>query len=168
MRHLYAILLLSLILCFKVGCQDKAAMAELEAFRAQAAVEEQNKALATRCNEAWESGNLEAIKGIYSPDFVWHASDGSDFFSEEMVEINRKGIEQHKMAFPDLTIINEDVIAKGDKVITRYTFRGTHTGDIEGIPATGNKIELSGIEIIQVYQGKIVESWEENNLLRFK
>ena len=167
MKNLCMILPLALILCFMVGCQDKEAMAELEEFRAQAEVEEQNKALATRYNEAWESGDLEAIKEIYSPDFVWHASDGSDLSSEEMIEINRKSIEQHKIAFPDMTIINEDVIVKGDKVITRYTFRGTHTGNVEGIPATGNKIELSGIEIIQVEDGKIVESWEENNLLRF-
>jgi len=167
MKKLCIILLLALILCFMVGCQDKEAMAELEEFKAQAEIEKANKALATRYNEAWESGDLEAIKEIYSPDFVWHATDGSDLSSEEMIEINRKSIEQYKIAFPDMTIINEDVIVKGDKVITRYTLRGTHTGDVDGIPATGNKIELSGIEIIQVEDGKIVESWEVNNLLRF-
>ena len=167
MKKLFMILPLVLVLCFVYGCQDKAAMAELEAFKAQAGVEEANKALATRYNEAWESGDLEAIKEIYSPDFVWHASDGGDYSSEEMIEINRKAIEQHKTAFPDMTIIKEDVIVKGDKVITRYTLRGTHTGDVEGIPATGNKIEFSGIEIIRIENGKIVKSWEENNLLRF-
>jgi steroid delta-isomerase-like uncharacterized protein len=167
MKKLFMILPLALILCFMVGCQDKEAMAELEAMRAQAKVEEANKALATQYNEAWESGDLEAIKEIYSPDFVWHASDGGNYSSEEMIEINRKAIEQHKTAFPDMTIINEDVIVKGDKVVTRYTLNGTHTEDIEGIPATGKKIEFSGIEIIQIEDGKIVESWEENNPLRF-
>ena len=167
MSKLTIILPLALILCFMVGCQDKEAMAELEEFRAQAALEEVNKALATRYNEAWESGDLGAIKEIFSPDFVWHASDGGDYSSEEIIEINRKAIEQHKTAFPDMAFINEDVILKGDKVITRYTLRGTHTGDVEGIPATGNKIEFSGIEIIRIENGKIAESWEENDLLRF-
>ncbi|NIO47896.1 MAG: hypothetical protein GTN73_00440 [Candidatus Aminicenantes bacterium] len=106
-------------------------------------------------------------KGNLFPDFVWHASDGGDYSSEEIIEINRKAIEQHKTAFPDMTFINEDVIVKGDKVITRYALRGTHTGDVEGIPATGNKIEFSGIEIIRIENRKIAESWEENNLLRF-
>jgi len=167
MKKVSIILPLALVLCLMVGCQDKEAMAELEEFKAQAALEESNRALVTRYNEAWQSGDLEAIKEIYSPDFVWHATDGSDLSSEEMIEINRKSIEQHKIAFPDMTFINEDVIVKGDKVITRYTLRGTHTGDVEGIPATGNKIEMSGIEIIRVENGKITESWEELNLLRF-
>jgi len=167
MKKLFIILPIGLILCFMVGCQDKQAMAELEEFRAQAALEEQNKALVARYNEAWESGNLEAIKEIYSPDFVWHATDGSDLSSEEMIEINRTSIEQHKTAFPDMTFINEEVIVKGDKVITRYTMRGTHTGDAEGFPATGNKIEIGGIEIIRIENGKIAESWEEINLSRF-
>ena len=167
MKKISMILPLALILCFMVGCQDKEAMAELEEFRTQAEIEKANKALATRYNEAWVSGDLEAIKEIYSPDFVWHASDGGDYSSEEMIEINKNAIEQHKTAFPDMSIINEDVIIKGDKVITRYTMRGTHTGDAEDIPATGNKIELSGIEIIRIENGKIAESWEENNPLRF-
>jgi steroid delta-isomerase-like uncharacterized protein len=167
MKKKFIVLSLALLLCFTVACRDEAAMAELEEFKAQMALEEQNMALATRYNEAWKSGNLEAIKEIYSPDFIWHASDGGDYSSEEMIEINREAIEQHKKAIPDLTIINEDVIMKGDKVITRYTLRGTHKGNVGGIPATGNKIELSGIEIIRIENGRIAESWEENNLLRF-
>jgi len=166
MKKLLMILPLALILCFMVGCQDKAAMAELEEFRAQAQVEEANRALATRYNEAWESGDLEAIKEIFSPDFVIHATDGRDVSLEEMIEINRNNIEQLKISFPDMTFINEDVIIKGDKVITRFAFSGTHTGDVEGIPATGNEIEVQGIEIIRIENGKIVESWKVLNVLR--
>ncbi len=166
MKKLYMILPLALILCFVVGCQDKAAMAELEEFKAQAEVEEQNKALATRYNEAWESGDLEAIKEIFSPDFVCHATDGRDLSLEEMIEINRNNIEQQKIAFPDMTFINEDVIVKGDKVITRIAFRGTHTGDVEGIPATGNAVEGRSIPILRFANGKIAEGWHETNVLR--
>ena len=167
MKKLYVILPLVMILCFTVGCQDKEAMAELEEFKAQAVLEEENKALVTRYNEAWESGEIEAVKEIFSPDFVWHSTEGRDYSLEEMIEINRNNIEQQKIAFPDMTFINEDVIVKGDKAITRFIFRGTHTGGMEGFPATGNEIEIQGIEIIRIENGKIVESWEELNLLRF-
>ena len=67
--------------------------------------------------------------------------------------------------YPDRTFVNEDVIVKGDKIVTRYTFSGTHEGDIEGFPATGNKIETTGIEILRVENGKIIESWEAGDML---
>ena len=78
MNKLYMILPLALILCFMVGCQDKEAMAELEEFRAQAEVEEQNIALIMREYEAWNSGDVEAIKEIFSPDYVYHSLSGQD------------------------------------------------------------------------------------------
>ena len=56
MKKEFMILPLALILCFMVGCQDKEAIAELEEFRAQAALEEQNKALVMRVEEAWKKG----------------------------------------------------------------------------------------------------------------
>jgi steroid delta-isomerase-like uncharacterized protein len=166
MKKLFLILPLALILCFMVGCQDKAAMAELEEFKAQATLEEENKALVTRYNEAWQSGDLEAVKEIFSPDFVSHTTEGKDLSLDEMIKVGTINSEMYKAAFPDMIYINEDVIVKGNKAITRYAFRGTHTGDVEWFPATGNKIEVSGIEIIRFENGKIAESWYEVNLLR--
>ena len=62
--------------------------------------------------------------------------------------------------FSERTISYEDMIAKGNKVVTRFDVRSSHTGDVEGFPATGKKIEIKGIEIVQFENGKIVESWE--------
>jgi hypothetical protein len=70
MKKLSLILPLTLILCFMVGSQDKEALAELEEFRAQAALEEQNKALAERDIDTWNKGDAAALKEIFSPDFV--------------------------------------------------------------------------------------------------
>ena len=70
MKKLYMILPLALILCFMVGCQDKEAMAELEEFRAKAALKEQNKELARKWLEAWNKGNFETFKELLAPDFV--------------------------------------------------------------------------------------------------
>ena len=74
MKKLFMILPLALILCFMVGCQDKEAMAKLEELRAQAGVEEQNKALVRRYFKIADTGDMEAVNAlideIYSPDYV--------------------------------------------------------------------------------------------------
>jgi len=70
MKKLLLILPLALILCFMVGCQDKAAMAELEEFKAQAAVEEQNKALVLRWYEDVDKGNAEFVRDNSAPEYA--------------------------------------------------------------------------------------------------
>lgn len=76
MKKLLMILPLAMILSVMVGCQGKAAMAELEAFKAQAEVKEQNKALVNIMFEAWEKGDFEAYKEVVAPrsplGFLWH------------------------------------------------------------------------------------------------
>ncbi len=162
MKKLCLILPLAMILCFMVGCQDKEAMAELEEFRAKAEIEEQNKALVNRYSEAWSKGDFEALKEILSPDYVRHISGG--YMSlEETID----SIKQQMEMLPDRTSIAQDIIAKGDKVIARYIFRGTHKGDTEGIPATGNTIEINDIKIVQIENGKILESWEVGDTLAY-
>ena len=108
MKKLQIILPLALIICFMVGCQDREAMAELEAMKAQAEVEEQNKALATRYNEAWESGDLEAVKKIFSPDFVFHSQSGQDNSLEDTIY----ALKQHMVTWPDRTFSVEDMSTK--------------------------------------------------------
>ena len=63
-------------------------------------------------------------------------------------------------AFPDLQIIPEDLIAEGDKVTMRYGWRGTHKGELMGIPPTGKQVTTSGISILRVANGKIAEQWD--------
>ncbi len=156
MKKLLMIIPLVFLLCFTFGCQDKEAMAELEAMKAQAEVEEQNKALFTRYYEAWFKGDIEALKEIFSPDYVWHQAPGQDLSLEETIEEAK----QQMVMFSDRSFSEEVIIAKGDKAVLLCINRGTHTGDVEGFPATGKKFESSGIEIIRVESGKIVESWE--------
>ena len=68
-------------------------------------------------------------------------------------------------AIPDYNWTIEEIIAVGDKVITRNTERGTHEGEYFGIPATGNKFEMSVIFITRIENGKIVEDRVEQNTL---
>jgi steroid delta-isomerase-like uncharacterized protein len=67
---------------------------------------------------------------------------------------------EYREAFPDITITIEDQVAQGDKVVTRFTARGTHHGEVEDLgPATGNRMEITGITIEQFGDGKIVQDW---------
>ena len=163
MKKLCMILSMALILCFMVGCQDKEAMAELEAMKAQAEVEEQNKELAQKMFEAWGKGDIEAFKEFLAPDYVYYYPSGNSkpMSLEELTGMAK----MFWNGFPDMSFSMEEIFAVGDRVIFRFIQRGTHTGDFMGIPATGNNFESSGILISRIENGKVVEQWEEFDML---
>ena len=115
---------------------------------------EENKALARR---SWESvDNPESLDEVYAPDVVWHNPDQEVRGIEEA----RRFIAMFKTAFPDMSATVEDVVAEGDKVVTRVTLRGTHQGEVEEFgPPTGRRGEAQGITIHRLEDGKIVEEW---------
>jgi predicted ester cyclase len=160
MKKLFMILPLALILCFMVGCQDKAAMAELEEFRAQAEVEAKNIELIKRLGEEINKGNVEIFKELCAPEYAYYSAS----ISPEPLSLDET-IEAFQMEFQgfpsDYYVKTQELIAKGDKVIARYTVTGTHEGEYYGIPATGNKIEFGVIDIFHIKEGKIVENREE-------
>ena len=70
-----------------------------------------------------------------------------------------------RAAFPDLQYTVEDQIAEGDKVVTRYTASGTHRGELMSIVPTGSRVEITGISITRIEDGKIEEIWENYDAL---
>jgi len=146
-------------LCFTFGCQDKEAMAELEEMKAQAEVEEQNKEIVKSMFEAWGKGDFETFGEFLAPGYFFYSPSGNPnpMSREEMIEFGKM---MHN-AFPDSTFSIEEMIAVGDKVISRFIMRATHEGEFQGISATGNKIEVSGIVITRIENGKAVEDREE-------
>lgn len=116
---------------------------------------EVNKDLARR---SWEVlDNLDILDEVYAADLVWHEPD-QDL---QGLEQARQFVGIYKTAFPDLSATVEDVMAEGDKVVTRVTIRGTHQGEIEEFgPPTGRQIEIQDITIHRIEGGKIVEEWE--------
>jgi steroid delta-isomerase-like uncharacterized protein len=120
------------------------------------AMSEENKTLVCRSWEIVNQHNPDLIDGIYGTDFVWHEPDQDIRGSEEA----RQFVTMFFDAFPDLNVTVEDEIAEGDKVVTRWTIRGTHQGDLEGIAPTGKQIVLQGITIHRIEGDKIVEEWE--------
>ena len=165
MKKLCMILPLVLILCFMVGCQDKEAMAELEEFRAQAEIEKQNEALYRGIIEEINKGNSEYFNEFYSPDSLYYfPSNNPKPLSREESQEFVKGFFQ---AFPDLNFSIEELYAVEDRVIVRYILRGTHKEDWRGIPATGNKFEISSTFIVRIENGKVVEEREDFDQLGF-
>ena len=163
MKKLLMVIPLVILLFFTFGCQGKEAIAELEAMKAQAEVEAQNKALMRKSFEEWNKGNSEFFMEATTPDYVIYSPSGNPnpISREETVE----NVKVFWKGFPDISFNIEELIAVGDKIIVRFIARGTHEGEFMAIPATGNKIEFSGIIISRIENGKFVEEWEEMDML---
>ncbi|TET73418.1 MAG: ester cyclase [Candidatus Aminicenantes bacterium] len=163
LTQLFLVISLCFLLCFSISCQNQEAMAELEAMKAQVEVEEQNKALVNRMYEAFSTGDFEAYKEMVAPEYVWYFPSRSTkpVSREETIEF----VKMLRNAFPDIAYSIEELIAVEDRVISRFIVRGTHEGEYQGIPATGNKIEVSGIVMTRIENGKIVEDKEELDAL---
>jgi steroid delta-isomerase-like uncharacterized protein len=118
---------------------------------------EENKALARRSWELANQGNLDALEEVYAAEAVIHEPDRD----LQSLQEAKQYVGIYFNAFPDLRLTVEDEMAEGDKVVTRWTGRGTHQGEIEEFgPATGRQIEIEGITIHRIEEGKIVEEWE--------
>ena len=123
---------------------------------------EANKALTLRYwEEVANKGNLDLIEEICAPDYVCHEVD-QDIRGPEGV---RQFIFMLRAAFPDLHVTVEDVIAEGDKIVQRWTGRGTHQGELMGIPPTGNRVSVAGITISRFKDGKVSEEWEVYDMM---
>lgn len=119
---------------------------------------EENKAIIRRgFEEIFNQGNLDVADEVFSPNFVGH--DPS--LPEDMhgPEAFKQFAAQMRSAFPDGHITIDDQFAEGDKVVTRFTSRGTHQGDFAGIPPTGKQLTTEGMSIDWMVDGKSEESW---------
>ncbi len=124
---------------------------------------EENKAIELRFfEEVVNKGNLAVIDELVAANFV-------DRCALPGVEPDREGYKQFfamaHSAFPDFHSTLEDMIAEGDKVVQRFTARGTHKGEWMGIAPTGKQIEIGGIAIHRLAGGKIVEDWASMDML---
>jgi predicted ester cyclase len=129
-------------------------------------VSEENKEKARRLmEEAFGQGNLQIVEEVLDPDFVCY-DPNSEAGEVRGADNIKQEIEYFRQAVPDLTYTVVDQLAEGDKVVTRYMAGGTHQGEFFGVAPTGNRIEMSGIQIDRFDEnGKIVEEWPEYDLL---
>ncbi|WP_337268687.1 ester cyclase [Oryzifoliimicrobium ureilyticus] len=109
-----------------------------------------------------QNGNEAEFRALMASNFVNHAApkgmpNGPDGMWHTFENVLRP-------ALSDLTVTIHDQIAEGDKVTTRKTISGTHTGTLLGVPATGKKIAIDVIDIVRVEDGKYAEHWGLNTL----
>ena len=126
---------------------------------------EENKAEARRLlEEAFGQGKTEVVDEVIHSDFVCYDPNSE---TGEIRGADIKGeIEYFHQALPDATYTVEDQVAEGDKVVSRWTARGTHQGEFFGVAPTGNRVEFTGIQIDRFDEsGKLIEEWPEYDLL---
>jgi len=121
---------------------------------------EENKNIVRRYQDIYNSNNLDALSEVVAVDML----------TPKIMPDMPPGLEGAKqvhqktlIGMPDWHTAIDDLIAEGDKVVARITMTGTHTGDFYGIPATGKRVEFTGMYIARIENGKIVEHWGEED-----
>lgn len=107
--------------------------------------------------EGWNGTDLAVIEEILHPDAVYHDPASPADPSDRMGI--RHFVAAYRSAFPDAKLTIEDMVSQGDRVVTRWTARGTHRSWLMGLAPTGRPITVTGITIDRYADGKIVEAW---------
>lgn len=118
---------------------------------------EDNKALIRRVlEEAINQGRLEVFDELVAP---WEDArkEGSQY--QASLERAKQAIRMFRRAFPNLYITVDDQIARGNKVVTRWTAHGTHLGELMGVPSSGRDVTVTGIAIGTIVANRLVEYW---------
>ena len=145
------------LLCFTFSCQQPVE---------EGITEEEAKALLDRYLEIFNEGNLALADEILDPEFVLK----SPFLPEPIVGIEalKAFVPNNATTFPDFHCTIEEIMVKGDKIVSRFTITGTNTGFLGELPPTGKKVHISAaVAITQVVNGKIVEDETFWNVLDF-
>jgi steroid delta-isomerase-like uncharacterized protein len=118
--------------------------------------ETQNKGIARRFFAASDANDESALNELLAPDLIAHVPAVTGPVNREMLlQVGR----MFAAAFSDTHYTIEDQIAEVDKVATRVTWRAVHTGEFQGLPATGKQIVGPGMMIMHIKDGKIAEYW---------
>ena len=116
-----------------------------------------NKATYERyLKEVWENGNLDAIDDYLTPDF--HNNDAIPTFGDGPAG-ERKLIEGFRAAFDNFTTSVDSAVGEGDIIGVRWSAQGTHVAQFAGIPASGKRVTMLGVEHLRFENGKIAEVW---------
>ena len=119
---------------------------------------EENEAVSRRFHEAIAKGNTQALQAEFAPNYVAH-------FPGVPVPLDAEGFNQlvnvFASGFPESHFDLDDEFAVGDKVVTRWTYHAVHSGVFQGLPPTGKQVSMTGITILRITGGKIVENTVE-------
>ncbi|MCP5119414.1 MAG: ester cyclase, partial [bacterium] len=121
-----------------------------------------NKAIVRRFYEQLDGGNLAIIDSLVATNFIGHYPGGQDIHGPE--GLKELGATFYS-AFPDLQHAIEDIAADGDRIVARYTIRGTHKAELLGVAPTNKQVMFTAIAIYRLADGKLVEDWVEYDAL---
>lgn len=118
---------------------------------------DENRAVVRRWITEFKTGGDESVSDeVRSPDFVNHSAPPG---APSGPDAGKLAFRAMRAAFPDLHVEIEDMLAEGDRVVTRQTFSGTHRGEWLGVPATGRSVSWAVIDVVRLAEGRLVEHW---------
>lgn len=126
--------------------------------------QEENRAQVTRiADDIWSRGNLAAVEEVMAANARYHGPHMPGGLGDR--ETWKNAIAMYLGAFPDSHVVFDELIAAGDMVVGRWSATGTHTGPLPGVAPTGKRIAIGGITVYRIDGGKIVEAWEQLDML---
>jgi steroid delta-isomerase-like uncharacterized protein len=124
---------------------------------------EENKALVRRIiGEAWNQGDLAVVDEAFAPDYEEHNPRPGQ---EPGIDGYKGGVMMLRAAFPDLSLDLHDIIAEEDRVAVLYTLRGTHDGELMGLPASGQRVSSDGMVFARFRDGRVIERWGVQDMM---
>jgi steroid delta-isomerase-like uncharacterized protein len=120
------------------------------------------KQIARRTYEAANARDLSVLDELFAPDFVNVTAGGAGV---QTLEEMKASVAEVLAAFPDAQFTVDEQLADGDRVVNRFTFRGTHLGEFNGIPPTGKRVAIGGIEIYRFRDGRVTECVHAEDML---
>lgn len=118
---------------------------------------ERNKEAKKRYFDAFNTQDLDAIDELFAPDYVLHLAGAPDVQGSESL---KQMVAQSFATLSDATLRVEDMVAEGDRVVTRWTMTAIHSGEFMGVPPTDRRLTMNGIIIDRFVDGQVVEAWE--------
>ena len=120
----------------------------------------ESQALAETFLRMLNTHDPDLVDEFIAVDYINHNS-----FVDGGREANRAFWTRFFEALPDLEATMDDLVVNGDRVVGRFTYRGTHRGEFFGVPASGRRLEMRSIDIWRVSDGELAEHWDELNTL---
>jgi steroid delta-isomerase-like uncharacterized protein len=108
-------------------------------------------------DQVLNNGRMQMIDDCFADDFVEHNPAPGQGAGREGVKNRVRAL---RAAFPDVRFVLDEVIAENDVVAVRYRWEGTHSGDFLGIPATGRRVAVRGMDFYRFKNGRVAEHWD--------